>query len=330
MKAVITAQFDERILNLLRQEMEVVHFGWGVTEQVLAPEALLAETRNADILVTEIENCTGELIAQSPNLKFIGCCRNNPVNIDLAAATQRGIPVVFTPGRNAQAVAEMTVAMMIIIARQMDRALIDVRQGKWRPDVRFSYLEYKGYELEGKTVGILGLGAIGRKVKRLCEAFDMNALVYDPYLEKEPGCASLAKFASLEAALRQADFVTIHVPDTPETMGMIGKTQLEMMKPTAYLINTGRGRHVDQDALVEALKNKRIAGAALDVYNKEPLPLDHPYFMLDNVLLLPHIGGATFEVISKHSQIVYDQIQNFFHQRPMSYLRNPEIFSATK
>jgi D-3-phosphoglycerate dehydrogenase len=330
MKAVITAQFDQKILDLLNNQMNVIHTGWGVTEQVLAMKDLIDIMNDAEVLVTEIESCTKEMIEQCPKLMFIGCCRNNPVNIDVETASRHGIPVVFTPGRNARAVAEMIIAMMIILARQMDRALLDVRQGKWTPEARYSYLEYKGYELEGKTVGILGLGAIGKIVKRLCEAFDMHVLVYDPYLEKELQLEQKVQFVSLPDLLIQSDFVTVHVPDTPETMGMIGRDELKMMKTSAYFINTGRGRHVNQDALYEALKQKWIAGAALDVFYKEPLPKDHQYFGLDNILLMPHIAGATYEVITKHSQIIYDQIQNYFNHRPMQNLRNPEIFTNSK
>jgi D-3-phosphoglycerate dehydrogenase len=330
MKAVITAQFDLNIMDLLKKQMDIVHTGWGVTEHALTMKDLVAVMNDAQVLVTEIESCTKEVIEQCPKLKFIGCCRNNPVNIDVETATRHGIPVVFTPGRNARAVAEMTVAMMIILARQMDRAILDVRQGRWTPEARYSYLEYKGYELERKTVGILGLGAIGKLVKRLCEAFDMQVLVYDPYLEKEPHPEHEIYFVSLPDLLSQSDFVTVHVPDTPETMGMIGRQELKLMKSSAHLINTGRGKHVDQDALYEALKEKWIAGAALDVFYKEPLPKDHKFFSLDNILLMPHIAGATYEVITKHSQIIYDQIQNYFNHRPMQYLRNPEIFTNSK
>lgn len=327
MKAVITAQFDSHIMSQLKEQMEVIHTGWGVTEVVLTPDELIEYLKDADFLITEIEKCSKEVIESCPNLKFIGDCRNNPVNIDVKEASKRNIPVVYAPGRNAQAVAEMTLAMMVMLARKMGNALVDVRDGKWIPSARFSYLEYKGVELKGKTVGIAGLGEIGKLVMHLCLAFGMEVIVFDPYLEQNKEKYPDVTFVSLRDMLSQSDFVTLHVPDTPETMGMIGENELMAMKSSAYLINTARGRHVDQDALYEALANGKIAGAALDVFYKEPLPLDHKFFELENILLMPHIGGATYDVITNHSKIMYDQIQNLLNGQPLSYLKNPEIYS---
>lgn len=325
---MITAQLDSKIIAQLSEQMEVVHTGWGVTEEVLSTEALIAELQDAEILVTELEVCSAEVIQRCPKLVFIGCCRNNPINIDVEAATQRRIPVVYAPGRNAQSVAEFALALMIMSARQMGRALRDVWQRKWTPEARFSYLEYKGYELQGKTVGIVGLGAIGRRVKRLCEAFDMQAVVCDPCLEQAAPTDVDVVFLNLPDLLRQADFVTLHVPDTPETVGLIGARELALMKPTAYLINTARGGHVVQESLVDALKRKQIAGAALDVFYQEPLPPDHMFYTLDNLIIMPHIGGATYEVIANHSRIMYEQIYHFLRGEPMEYLRNPEVFTS--
>lgn len=327
MKAVITAQFDTEIMEQLREQMEVVHTGWGVTGEALEENALVAELRDAEILVTEIEKCSTDVIESCPKLAFIGCCRNNPVNVDVKAATARGIPVVYGAGRNAQAVAEMALAMMIIAARQVGRALVDVRRMSWDFSCIVSYNEYKGYELAGKTAGIVGLGAIGRRVKRLCEAFDMQVIAHDPYLEESGNAPADVTFVGFHDLLKWADFVTLHVPDTPETASMIGAEELAMMKPTAYLVNTARGSHVDESALYSALKKRQITGAALDVFIKEPLPESHLFFELDNVVLLPHIGGATYDVITNQSRIMYEQIRNFLDGRPMDarYIKNPEV-----
>jgi D-3-phosphoglycerate dehydrogenase len=325
MKAVITAQFDNAVLMQLREQMGVEHVGWGVTGEVLRPQELLSFVQDAEILVVEIEACDAYIIRHSPKLAFVGSCRNNPVNVDLDAATQRGIPVVFTPGRNADAVAEMTLALMIMVARQMGRALRDVWRGKWTAAEEFSYLKYKGFELGGKTAGIIGLGAIGRRVKHLCEAFGMQTLVHDPYLENGSTVQATVHFVDMATLLRQADFVTLHCPDTPETKGLIGPEELRLMKPKAYLINTARGKHVDEDALREAVKNEVIAGAALDVYQAEPLPLDHPFHELENIILMPHIGGATFDVIRNHSLMIYEEIQRHLRGETLQYLRNPKI-----
>lgn len=328
MKAVITAQFDLGVLNRLHQEMEVVHTGWGVTERTLSETALIAELRDAEILVTELERCSARVIENCPGLAFIGCCRNNPVNIDVEAASLRGIPAVYAPGRNAQAVAEMTVALMVMISRKMGRALLDVRHGEWKPEARFSYLSYEGHELQGKTVGIVGLGTIGERVRCLCQAFGMRVLAYDPYEEQQINKKDEIVFVALKTLLQQADFVTLHVPDTAETVGMISAEQLGLMKPTAFLINTARGHHVREGALADALRSEKIAGAALDVYRQEPLLLDHVFFDLENVILMPHIGGATYDVIRNHSRIMCGQIHRFLQGEELAYLRNPQISAS--
>ncbi len=326
MKALITAQFDQNIIDKLRSEMEVVHTGWGVSEKVLSENELISELKDAEILITEIETCSEKVIDQCPRLEFIGCCRNNPVNIDVAAANKRKIPVIYGPGRNERAVAEITIAMMIMISRQIGRALLDVRSSRWNTKTRFSYLEYKGNELFGKTVGIIGMGAIGRSVKSLCKAMGMRILVHDPLLERKQDKREEITIVTLTELLSQSDFVTLHVPDTPDTLGMIGNKELSLMKPSAFIINTARGRHVEEKALYQSLKTRQIAGAALDVFYKEPLPLDHPFFELDNIILLPHIGGATFEVIKNHSTIMYEQLQRYLKRESLSYLKNPEIY----
>jgi len=319
MRALVTAQFDSLILDRLRDSMDVNHSGWGVSERVLTEAELLDQLRDTEIFITEIERCTRGIIEKSPDLVFIGCCRNNPVNVDIQAANERRIPVIYTPGRNAQAVAEMTLAMMTMLARKMGNAMIDIKEHKWTKTSRFSYLEYKGIELEGKTVGIAGLGAIGRIVLQLCEAYKMQVIVFDPYLEKQFGHDDKnINFVTFQELITQSDFLTLHVPDTPETMGIIGENELASMKESSFLLNTARGKHVDEDALYEALKSKKIQGAALDVFYQEPLPLDHKYLNLDNILMF-----------QKQSQIIYDQIQNYLTGKRMSYLKNPEIYLST-
>jgi D-3-phosphoglycerate dehydrogenase len=319
MKALITAEFEPTFIDLLGQQMEVRRAGWGVTGHALSTEELILELKDKDILIAEIEKVDTQVINSCPRLRLIAVCRNHPINVDAGAARERGIPVIYTPGRNAQAVAEFTVCLMLMAARHIGRALRDVWAGRWTFGPVESYLNYKGYELAGRCVGSIGLGNIGRRVLRLCDAFGMSLCVYDPYLKQRPEWIADSAFVSLPELLQRADFVTLHCADTPETKGLIGRKQLALMKPTAFLINTARGKHVDEEALLEALTERRIAGAALDVFACEPLPLDHPFYRLDNLLITPHIAGSTWDVVAHQSEMIYADIQRWLRGEPLLY-----------
>lgn len=319
MKALITAQFDPSYLQRLSEQMEVSQTGWGVSGVALAPDDLVREMTGCDVLITEIEVCDDRVIQACPELRFIAVCRNNPLNVDARAARRRGIPVTYTPGRNAQAVAEFTLSLMLGAARDMGRVWRQVWSGGWTFGPVEAYRDYKGYELSGRSVGIIGLGYIGRKVLQLCQAFGMTAWVYDPYLQHPAESWPGVSFVALPELLREADFITVHCPDTPETYGLIGPAELGLMKPTAILINTARGKHVNEDALLDALRQRKIAGAALDVFSREPLPLDHPFYQLDNLIMTPHVAGATFDVITHQSEMVYTEIQRWLRGEPLVY-----------
>ncbi len=286
----------------------------------------LAEVK-PEVAVIELEPFTARVIqAGLPELKMIACSRATPTNIDVAECAKHGIAVSNAPGRNANAVVEMAIGFMICLARFipqthhriMNRELtvppgteLDHKDILWQnPALRFNpYLLYRGIEIEGRTLGLVGFGIIGKIMAPKAKGLGLNLLVYDPYVS----AADMAKYGvekaeTLEQVLKNADFVSLHAKVTPETRHMIGAAQLAMMKPDAYLINTARGALLDQDALVQALRDKRIAGAALDVYDQEPQYDDSPLIGLDNIIMTPHIGGATKDVIRHHSRMLAENV----------------------
>ncbi len=251
------------------------------------PPYVFDAVAGADILITQFCTVPAALLEAAPNLKVVGVLRAGVENVDVAAATAREVLVVNTPGRNADAVADFTVGMIIAEARNICRGHHGLKQGRWLREYPNS-----GHipDLPGKTVGIVGLGEIGRKVARRLAGFDMAVLAYDPFVKGQPEGIRLVDLPTLMA---EADFVTVHARLTKETEGLVSREQIARMKPTAYFVNTSRSALIDEEALVEALREKRIAGAALDVFDHEPPGIDDPLVQLENVTLTPHMAGGS-------------------------------------
>ena len=290
------------------------------------PEQLIEEIDDADILVVHGAPVTEEVMKAGKNLKVIGCPRGGPVNVDLDAATRLRIPLVNTPGRNADAVADFTVGLIISEARHIARSHCRlVTQHIWRSISAEEMTTRRGVELSRKTLGLVGFGNVGKKVAKRVSGFDMRIIVYDPYVTKEVVEEFGGKLVSLEQVMRESDFVSLHARVTPETIGMIGKEQIALMKPTAFLINTARGMILDYRALYEALKERKIKGAALDVFEKEPMDLHHPLFSLDNITVTSHLAGTTREVPSRAAEIIAEEVERFVGGRDMRFVLNPEV-----
>ncbi|MFQ5875809.1 MAG: NAD(P)-dependent oxidoreductase, partial [Dehalococcoidia bacterium] len=271
MKALILAPFYPECIDELRAKIDVTYESWLDTKRLYAPEEL-AKRLNAEgvsILVTEGDFVLEEVFQQVGCLKFVGVCRNSTSQVDLDSATERGIVVVNTPGRNALAVAELVLGLMLSLARRITSSHNVVASGRWR-DPLSPYLELRGTELAGKTLGIVGLGSIGSMVAEKALAFGMRVIAHDPYISPDIKCPNDVSMVGLEELLSSSDFVSLHLPATPEAAGAIGREGLGLMKPTAYLINTSTPQAVDHDALAEALRNDRIAGAGLDVHEMGP------------------------------------------------------------
>lgn len=263
------------------------------------PNNYLDEMRDADALIVRIAKCDGKAIAGSPALKVIGRTGVGYDSVDVAEATKRGIPVVITPGANNRSVAEHAVAMMFALSKNLYEAQTEMLRGNWK--IRDAK---KAFELEGKTVGVIGLGAIGRETAKICQGCGMKLAGYDPFLSREKIEALGADYyENYEDLLKVSDIVTIHVPLTEGTRDMIAKPQLEMMKDTALLINCSRGGIVNEQDLVEALKNGTIAGAGTDVYCSEPPAADDPLLNCPNLIVSPHSAAQTREAVIKMAQM---------------------------
>ena len=341
LKIFFSAEYTESELTPLYAYGDVEKAGWALGLPKFSEEELMEKTRDADILITSYDDITRRVIENAPNLKLIACTRATPVNVDAAAAKERGIPVLYTPGRNSDTTAEMTIGLMLSIARRIPMAHMALKSGKftaapdakketkaglkvdmiWDMDEHSPYMVFKGTQLKGKTLGILGYGSIGRRVGRIARAIGMELLVYDPYVgEVDIEEIGIRKAESLEQTMRESDFVTCHLKVTDETRGIVSREMIGKMKPTAYFINASRGAILDEDALVDALREKRIAGAAFDVYASEPIRQNHPYITeLENVVITPHIAGATDEVLTNHTKMIVADVIRFLKGEPLLY-----------
>lgn len=299
--------------------------GKGIKEFCGSPEELVGKIAGADILVVHKAPVTKEAIECAPRLRLIACARAHPVNVDIRAALSRGIPVVHAPGRAADSTADLTIALLLLLARNLGETFHLVNQlgvGAWQYDCR-SRLE--GVELAGKVLGIVGFGQIGRRVALRAQSFGMNLLVHSPHVDPDEILAAGGRPVTLEELLSLSDFVSLHTRPTPEKIGLIGAPQLEMMKSSACLINTARGELVEEDALYRALKEKKIRAAALDVLISEPPPPDHPFFTLNNVVLTPHLGGKTEAVPLKAAKIIAGEIVNFLNGKPLRHAAKIQV-----
>jgi D-3-phosphoglycerate dehydrogenase len=331
MKLAISSRFDADVLDELAQDWDVIdvrrHLEPGKWR--LSEDELIAAISDADVLVTEGDEVTGRLLDACPQLKAVVACRGNPVNVDLQAATEKGVLIMNAPGRNAHAVTELCISLMVMVARNGWEAMKALRSGKWADSPRaWAYLTFQGIELAGRTAGLIGLGHIGRLVAERLNAFEMRVLAYDPYVEQEKADSVGVELVSLDELMRESDFVSMHVHVTDETRGMVGHHEFSLMKPTAFFINTGRAGAVDEEAMMEALREERIAGAAFDVYHAEPLPADHPLLKLPNVVATPHIGGATHDVVRHMSQIAQTDLEALQDGVEPPHLFNPEVLES--
>jgi D-3-phosphoglycerate dehydrogenase len=292
-------------------------------------DALAELLRDFDaVIITSQHRVSRRVISSSPRLRVVGKYGSRPGvdNVDLEAATERGIPVVYSGEANADSVAEHTVALILCLLKRVCFLDSFLRRGGWRGTLVAE--RSFGRELRGKTVGIVGLGAVGRRVARILQGFGVRLLGYDPYVPPEAlSGIDIAIVRSLDELLRESDVVTIHAALTPETYHMIGERELRLMKPTAYLVNTARGAIVDEGALVKALREGWIAGAAVDVFEVEPPPKDHPLLQLDNVVVTPHFASCTYEAYEREATAVHREVVRVLLGCRPTNLANPEVLA---
>jgi D-3-phosphoglycerate dehydrogenase len=319
LKALITAPFRGPGLVRMRELADVTLDPW-IDQQpmrIYGPEQLAERLRQerADILVCEADFCSGPVF-ELP-LRAVAATRGDPANVDLAQATAAGVPVLHTPGRNADAVAELALGLLLAATRHILPADRDVRAGEVFKGGTVPYQRYRGWQIAGRTVGIVGYGAVGRALRWRLDALGLRALVCDPY--------SSESTHKLDDLLAAADIVTLHAAVTPETQGMIGAAQFAQMKNGVVFLNTAREALHDRDALVDALRSGKIAAAGLDHFSGEQLPAEHPLLTMDNVVLTPHIGGATYDTEINHSLMVADDLALLLRGGRPVHIANPEV-----
>ncbi|MEM2188109.1 MAG: glyoxylate reductase [Nitrososphaerota archaeon] len=323
-RVYITRKIPEIGVKILREYCEVVY-----RDEAPPPtrDELLKMIEDADaIYCTLSEAIDRELIDRAEKLKVIGTMSVGVDHIDVDYATKKGIYVVYTPGVLTETVADHTWALLLAVARRVVEADSIIRRGDWK--IPWAPTMMLGYDVYGKVLGIIGLGRIGQAVARRAKGFNMKILYYDVVRMREVEEELGVEYAPLERLLRESDYVSIHVPLMPETRGLIGERELRLMKRTAILVNTSRGPVIDQRALFRALKEGWIAGAGLDVFEKEPIDPDDPLLKLENVVLTPHIGSASHETRSKMAELTATGIIKVLRGERPENLFNPEVMKV--
>lgn len=288
-KILVTAlsfsKYSKGPLSLLQKAgCEVV---WNPTGLPLQEDQLCQMVADCEAILVGVDPITRRVLEAGKKLKVVAKHGVGVDNIDLQAAAALGIQVTNGPDTNSEAVADLTFGLMLAAARSIPLADKSTREGKWPRLV--------GPELYRKKLGILGLGAIGKRVAKRAAGFSMEVLAYDVYQDTAFAAAHQVRYASLAEVLRESDFVTLNLPLLPDTREIINEKTLSLMQPTAYLINTARGELINEQALYQALKTDRLAGAALDAFIQEPPPADHPLLQLPNVVVTPHMGANSYE-----------------------------------
>src|SRR5713226_8106838 len=313
MKVIVADKISERGVELLKQT------GWNVV--LTNKDTLNAEIADADaLIVRSATKVTAQLMEKAPKLRVVGRAGVGVDNIDLEAATARGVLVMSTPGGNAVSVAEHTFALLLSLARQVPRLDAAMREGRWEKSS-------SGTEVRGRTLGLIGLGRIGSEVAARAEAFDMRVQAYDPYISEAAAREMSVELVPLEKLLAESDFVSLHTALSPATEKLINAATIEKMKKGARLVNAARGELIDEAALVEALKSGKLAGAALDVFAEEP-PKNSPLVGLANVIATPHVAGSTAEAQEEVGTQIAVQVRDYLSEGVIRNAVNLPALSA--
>ena len=321
-KALVTAAVRGPGLDLLGELADLTLDSWLDQESLRIYNAeQLAErmaAEGASIAVVESDRCAGPLF--DLDLVAVCSCRGDPNNVDVEAATAAGVPVLHAPGRNADAVAELAVGLLFAASRRLVAADADVRHGDIYKDGTIPYQRFRAWELAGRTVGLVGLGAVGRATRWRLRGLGLEVIAYDPYAA-EPT-------VGLDELLERSDIVSLHAPVTPETTGMIGAEQFAAMRPGVVFLNSARAALHDTDALVAALRSGQVSAAGIDHFEGEYLAPDHPLTEFPTVVLTPHIGGATYDTESNHTRIIAEDLLRLRAGVRPRHIVNPSVLGG--
>jgi D-3-phosphoglycerate dehydrogenase len=319
-RALVTSPLRGPGFDKLQQLVDVVYDPWLEQQPLRIYNAeQLAERIDAEeatVLIVETDSVKGPVLERP--LVAIASTRGDPNNVDIPAATAAKIPIVNAPGRNADAVAEMAIALLFALNRRVVVADREVRNGEIYANGTIPYQRHRAWQLKGQTLGIVGLGWVGRALAWRAEGLGLRVISYDPY-------NSDATHAELDELLAESDVVSVHTPVTPATTGMIGTREFGLMKDGAVFLNTARAQLHDTDALVAALADGHLGGAGLDHFVGESIAVDHPLCAMDNVVLTPHIGGATYDVEANQAQMIADDLERILSGDRPQHLVNPEV-----
>ncbi|NOU97814.1 D-glycerate dehydrogenase [Paenibacillus sp. LMG 31456] len=322
MKIVIT----RRIPEIIKQKLDANYttYMWPEENVPIPYELLLEQVKDADALFTNVSDRIDKNVFQAaPNLKVVSTMAVGYDNIDIGEATARGIPVGHTPDVLSEAVADLTFALLLSTARKVVEAMSFIKADSWRG---WGPMLLTGQNVYNSTIGIIGMGGIGKGVAKRAAGFGMRILYHNRRRREDMEQELGVEYSSLDNLLQASDFVVMLAPATLETRKMIGERELSLMKPTAILINTSRGSNIDETALIAALKKRKIWGAGLDVFEVEPIRADHPLIGLENVVLLPHIGSATVATRMEMAELTARHILMGLSGERIRNLVNPEAY----
>ena len=310
MRALITCEVSNEFISALKTRgIEYELTGWGQTGNTLTQEELISKAQGCEIVIVEIEDLNKAVIESLPDLKFVGVSRGTPVNVDLEFCKERGIPVVHTPGRNADSVADYCLSMMLDLSRKLTASSRHLASEGWMFDGKLPYLEFRGRDLGNLKVGLFGFGQIGARVaKRLHSGFGSQVYFFDPFVESS---VHAKKVKSLDELFETCDIVSLHAPVIPETENSVNRALLRKLGPEGILISSARAKLIVEEDLYQSLANKEIASAAIDVFWKEPIDSQNRWVKLPNAICTPHIAGASTDVVSNHCETILNGIDKW-------------------